>query len=91
VGIRKMTAKGGMGEGAGHYWDCQWGWAPSHTCCFSLALLSKVAMFALFQCFSILQHSRLFIICVCVCVCVCVCEIKGIIGFLSTSWCPGPM
>jgi hypothetical protein len=47
------NCKGGMGEGAGHYQEGHWGWAASHTCCFSLALLSEVAMFALFQCFSI--------------------------------------
>jgi hypothetical protein len=34
----------------------------SYTCCFSLALLSEVAMFALFQCFLIFQHSRLIYI-----------------------------
>jgi hypothetical protein len=42
---------------------------------FSSGLVSEVAIFALFQCFSIFQHSRLLIyVCVCVCVCVCVRE-----------------
>jgi hypothetical protein len=46
--IRKNDCEEGMGESGGHYWEGHWGWAASHTCCFSLALLSKVAMFALF-------------------------------------------
>jgi hypothetical protein len=61
---------------------------PAICAVFPLALLSEVAMFALFQCFSIPQHSRLFI--VCVCVCVCVCEIKGT-GLLSTYCWPVTM
>jgi hypothetical protein len=45
-----------MGEGAGHYREGPWGWAASHMCCFSLALLLEVAMFVLFYCLSIFQH-----------------------------------
>jgi hypothetical protein len=51
-----MTVTGELGEGVGHFQEGLWGWAASHTSCFSLALLSDVAMFALFQCFSIFQH-----------------------------------
>jgi hypothetical protein len=53
MGIRKNDCKGGMGEGAGHY---HWSWAASHTCCFSLALLSEVAML---HCSSISQYSSI--------------------------------
>jgi hypothetical protein len=57
MGIRKNDYEGGMRECAGHYQEGHWGWAASHTCWFfSLALLSEVAMFALFQCFSVSQH-----------------------------------
>jgi hypothetical protein len=57
MGIGKNDQKGRMGEGAGPYQEGHWGWAASHTCWFfSLALLSEVAMFALFQCFSVSQH-----------------------------------
>jgi hypothetical protein len=56
MGIRKNDCKGGMGEGAGHYQEDHWNWAASHTFCFSLALLPEVAIFALFQYFSIFQH-----------------------------------
>jgi hypothetical protein len=63
MGIRKNDCKGGMGEGAGHYQEGHSGWTASHTCCFSLALLSEVAIFALFQCFSIFQHFWSIYIC----------------------------
>jgi hypothetical protein len=45
-----------MKEDVGHYLEGVWGWVASHTCSFFLALLLEVAMFALFQCFSIFQH-----------------------------------
>jgi hypothetical protein len=45
-----------MRKGAGHFREGHCDWAAGHTCCFSLALLLEVAMFALFQCFSIFQH-----------------------------------
>jgi hypothetical protein len=48
MGIRKNDCKGGMVKGAEHYQEGNWCWATSPTCCFSLALLLKVAMFALF-------------------------------------------
>jgi hypothetical protein len=48
-----------MRERAGHYQQGHWDWATNHMCCFSLALLSEVAMFALFQCFSIFQQITL--------------------------------
>jgi hypothetical protein len=48
MGIGKNDQKGRMGEGAGPYQEGHWGWAASNTCCFSVALLLKVAMFALF-------------------------------------------
>jgi hypothetical protein len=63
MGIRKYDCEGGIGKGAEHYWEGHWGWAANHKCCFSLALLSEAAMFALFQCFSIFQQFRwLFIV-----------------------------
>jgi hypothetical protein len=45
-----------MGGGDGHERGKSLG-LGSYVCCFSLALLSEVAMFALFQCFSTFQHS----------------------------------
>jgi hypothetical protein len=54
-------------------------------------------VFALFQCYSIFQHSRFFIICLCVCLYVCVgmwvggCVIRGIGRLLSTSCWAGMM
>jgi hypothetical protein len=48
MGIRKNDCEGGMEEGTGHYWEGHWGWAASNTCCLFLALLLKIAKFALF-------------------------------------------
>jgi hypothetical protein len=55
MGIGKNEWEEEMEEGAGHYRG-HWGRVASYTCCFSLALLSEVAMFALFQCLSIFQQ-----------------------------------
>jgi hypothetical protein len=48
--------------GAGHLQEGHWSWIASHACYFSLAILSEVAMFVLFLCFSIFQDFRLFIV-----------------------------
>jgi hypothetical protein len=56
--LHKMVGK----EDGGRCWTLV-GWSlklVSYACCFSLAFLSEVAMFALFQSFSTFQHSRLF-------------------------------
>jgi hypothetical protein len=55
--VGKTNCKGEMGDGAGHYQEGHWGRADSYTCYFIMALLSKVTMFALFQCFSIFQQA----------------------------------
>jgi hypothetical protein len=57
-GHQKNDCEGGMREGSGHYQEGHWGWAPSHPC-LSLALFLEVAMFALFQYFSVFQSKGL--------------------------------
>jgi hypothetical protein len=56
-----MTAKGDWGKVL-NIIERSLGLGSQPYVLFSLAVLSEVAMFSLFQCFSIFQHSRLFII-----------------------------